>query len=649
MIKKILIANRGEIACRIIRTCKRLGIETVGIYSSSDRNTLHLSQANETYCVGPGEAGDGYLNGDRIIEIALNSNSDAIHPGYGFLSENHAFAQKCIDRGVVFIGPSPDVIKSMGLKSEAKAIMAEAGIPVISGFNPQEQNQKSFLSLAKKIGYPVILKAIAGGGGRGMRIVESNDDMRVALETAKRESLSSFGNEQLIIEKYIKSARHIEVQILGDNFGNIIHLFERECSLQRRHQKVIEEAPAPDLQQSIRKKLFEAAISGGKTIGYSGVGTFEFLVEPDGQFWFLEMNTRIQVEHPVTEFITGLDIVELQIRVASGEKLPGELKVIQSKGHAIEARLYSENADFTPSFGKLYHLGLPTESRNLRIDHGVREGDEITLNYDPMIAKVISHGTTREKALNIINEGLNSLRTCGPSTNERFLISLINNPKVMAGDFDTRFIEENLLNLQPSQDIPNNLLAISAYALITKSMISRDGYSPWFDTSGWRLGSSIGKELKLLSRKNSWRFALKGNALTILDNDISFKVEGEWTSHRDFKGIIDQDEYVLEIYNDGDDFTVFIADQKLQLKRVSDFQAARKTNTQSGTLISPMPGIIVNIFVKKGQKVKAGTPLLVLEAMKTEHVIRSPHAGKVGTLNFSIGDQVSEGIELLKI
>ena len=649
MIKKVLIANRGEIACRIFRTCNRLGIRTVGIYSPSDRNSLHLTLVDETYCVGPGDVGEGYLNADGIIEITRKTNTEAIHPGYGFLSENHVFAQKCRVNKIVFIGPTPEVIKSMGLKNEAKQIMAKAGIPVISGFNLQDQDLASFLSSAEKIGYPVILKAIAGGGGRGMRVVQSEDEMKVALDSAKREGLSFFGDEKLIIEKYIKSARHIEVQILGDNYGNVVHLFERECSLQRRHQKVIEEAPAPGLRQSVRGKLFEASITGGKAIGYSGVGTFEFLVEPDGQFWFLEMNTRIQVEHPVTEYITGLDIVELQLMVSSGEKLPKYFKTIPSKGHAVEARLYLENADFTPSFGKIYHLGLPAESENLRIDQGVREGDEVTLNYDPMIAKMIAYGSTRDQALKSISKGLRALRIAGPSTNEEFLVSLVNNPMVKAGKFDTRYIETNLPELVPNRSAPQKVLGISAYALMIKSRYSSQGYSPWFDNSGWRLGSSIGRELKVLYKNQSWRFTLEGDVLTISGSNTSSTVKGFWSSNRDFQGIIDGDDYNLEVYGEGDDYTVFVAGQKLRLKRISNLQATRKINKQSGTLISPMPGIIVNVLVEKGDKITSGTPLLVLEAMKTEHVIRSPHAGKVGEIYFSQGDQVSEGVELLNI
>lgn len=621
----------------------------MGIYSPNDRNSLHLTLADEIHCAGPGEVGEGYLNADGIIDIALRTNSDAIHPGYGFLSENHVFSQKCRDHEITFIGPSPEVIKSMGLKNEAKKIMSKAGIPVIRGYNPSDQNLASFLSLARKIQFPVILKAIAGGGGRGMRVVNSEDEMKMSLDSAKRESLYSFGNEKLIIEKYIKSARHIEVQILGDNFGNIVHLFERECSLQRRHQKVIEEAPAPDLQQSVRDKLFEASITGGQAIGYSGVGTFEYLVEPDGQFWFLEMNTRIQVEHPVTEYITGLDIVELQIRVASGEKLSDFFKTINTNGHAIEARLYSENADFTPSFGKLYHLRLPAESENLRLDRGVQEGDEITINYDPMISKVIAHGSTRDHALKIINRGLRSLRIAGPSTNEQFLISLVNNPKVMSGNFDTQFIESNLRKLVPLEETPKSLLAISAFALMVKPIHAQNGYSSWFDKSGWRLGATLGRDLKVLHRTKSWQFALKGNTLTNKCTDTSYTVEGEWPNHRNFQGTIDGDEYLLEVYNDGDDFTIFAADQKLRLKRISELQVTRNTTMQSGSLISPMPGIIVNVFVEKGEKVSISTPLLVLEAMKTEHLIRSPHGGTVEEIYYSTGDQVSEGVVLLNI
>ena len=649
MINKILIANRGEIACRIIRTCNRLGIATVGIYAPNDRNSLHVKLADEAYCLGPGEMGTGYLNGDGILEVALKTNSDAIHPGYGFLSENHDFAQMCSNKNIIFIGPSPEVIKAMGLKNEAKTIMAEAGIPVIKGFNPQDQDEAAFVKLAEKLGYPVMLKAVAGGGGRGMRVVESKSEMSESLDSAKRESLSSFGNDKLIIEKYINSARHIEVQIIGDNYGNVTHLFERECSLQRRHQKLIEEAPATELQKATRDKLFEAAIIGSKAIGYSGVGTFEFLVDSDGHFSFLEMNTRIQVEHPVTEFITGLDIVELQIRVARDEKLPEHLNTIQAKGHAIEARLYLENPDFTPSFGKLYHLGLPEEDESLRIDRGVIEGDELSLNYDPMIAKLIGYGSTRDQALEVIHNGLRSIKIGGPATNEDFLLYLVNNPHVRSGEFDTKFIETNIENLRPRQDVSNQLLAISAYALMAKSDFSGKGHSPWFDISGWRLGASINREIKLQFKNRQWDFVLQGNILSLREDDLSFMVEGKWTGPQDFHGKIDQEEFFLEIYGDQFDFTVFTSDQKLRLKRISEFQETRRSNNQSGTLTSPMPGVIVNVLVNKGQEITEGESLLILEAMKTEHVIRAPHAGIVNEMFFSLGDQVSEGVELLTI
>lgn len=621
----------------------------MGIYAPNDRNSLHVKLADEAYCVGPKDMGTGYLNVDGILEIARKTNSDAIHPGYGFLSENHEFAQKCRNKKIIFIGPSPSVIKAMGLKNEAKTIMAKAGIPVISGFNPQDQGRASFLALADKVGYPVMLKAVAGGGGRGMRVVKSESEMSESIDSAKRESLSSFGDDTLLIEKYVNSARHIEVQIIGDNYGNVAHLFERECSLQRRHQKVIEEAPAPGLQKATRDKLFEAAIIGGKAIDYSGVGTFEFLVDPDGHFWFLEMNTRIQVEHPVTEFITGLDIVELQIRVARDEQLPEHLKTIRARGHAIEARLYLENPDFTPSFGKLYHLGLPEEDESLRIDRGVIEGDEVSLNYDPMIAKLIGYGSTRDQALEVIHNGLRSIKIGGPATNEDFLLSLVNNSHVRSGDFDTKFIETNIENLRPRQDVSNQLLAISAYALMVKSDFSGKGHSPWFDNSGWRLGASLGREIKLRFNNRIWDFTLQGNTISFREEDLSFSIEGKWTGSQDFHGKIDQEEFFLEIYSDQDDFTVFTNDQKLRLKRISEFQETQRSNNQSGTLTSPMPGVIVNVLVNQGQEITEGESLLVLEAMKTEHVIRAPHAGIVKEMFFFLGDQVSEGVELLTI
>ncbi|MBV9558681.1 MAG: ATP-grasp domain-containing protein, partial [Pseudolabrys sp.] len=500
MFKSVLIANRGEIACRVARTARRLGIRVIAVYAQPDAHALHVRLADEAHPIGPAASAQSYLSIEKIIAAAKASRAECIHPGYGFLSENADFAQACADAGVVFVGPSPSAIRAMGLKDRAKALMEKAGVPVVPGYHGELQDAKFLKEKAYQIGYPVLIKAVAGGGGKGMRRVDKHVDFDAALESAKREAVSAFRDERVLIEKYVASPRHIEIQVFADNHGNAIHLNERDCSLQRRHQKVIEEAPAPGMDAELRAAMGAAAVAAAKAVNYSGAGTVEFIADGAGGlkrdgFWFMEMNTRLQVEHPVTEVITGLDLVEWQFRVASGEKLPLGQDVVPLKGHAVEARLYAEDVErgFLPSTGKLYRLDLPA-GEGIRVDTGVEAGADVTPFYDPMIAKVIASGPTREIALERLASALDHTVAAGPRTNAAFLAALARAPDFRAGHFDTGFIERHLSELIPPGEHANaGALARGAQMLLERSarreIDPEQPASPWDATDGFQLGS----------------------------------------------------------------------------------------------------------------------------------------------------------------
>ena len=475
MFKSVLIANRGEIACRVMRTARSLGLRTIAVHSSADRNALHVRSADEAYEIGPAPAAQSYLRAERILDVAKRTGAACIHPGYGFLSENAEFAEACAAAGIIFVGPSPSAIRAMGLKDEAKALMRRAGVPVVPGYDGAEQNMEFLRAEAVRIGFPVLIKAVAGGGGKGMRRVERAEDFAEALAGAQREAQNAFGNSRVLIEKYILAPRHIEMQVFGDSFGNAVHLFERDCSLQRRHQKVIEEAPAPGMTQEMRAAMGAAAVAAAKAVNYTGAGTVEFIVDgsqglrPDG-FWFMEMNTRLQVEHPVTEAITGLDLVELQFRVAAGEALPFTQEDLSINGHAVEARLYAEDPanGFLPSTGPIAALYL-AQPGGIRVDAGVDEKGEVTPFYDPMIAKVIALGDTREDALTMLHHALAASYVAGPRTNRDFLTRLIGSFGFMHGDFDTGYIDEHIEQLAPSRDgVDERAVALGAVALLNE-------------------------------------------------------------------------------------------------------------------------------------------------------------------------------------
>ena len=646
MFDKILIANRGEIACRIIDTCRKQGVATVAVYSSADRNALHVAMADESVRIGAAPSTESYLNIGAVITAAKLSGAQAVHPGYGFLSENADFAEACSEAGLVFIGPPASAIRAMGSKAEAKRIMAAAGVPVLPGDTSVDQDDATLMASAEAAGYPVIVKPVAGGGGRGMRIVGIANELPDALASARREGASSFGDDTLLIEKYLESSRHIEVQIFGDSVGNIVHLFERDCSAQRRHQKVIEEAPAPALTEMVREKLFEASLLAGKAVGYIGAGTVEFLLGTDGDFWFMEMNTRLQVEHPVTEMITGIDLVEWQLRVASGEELPKLQDDITQSGHAIEARLYAEDPsnDFAPGFGALTHLHIPAEGGGLRIDSGVRQGDEVTIHYDPMIAKVIAHAPDRAAACAALSGVLGAVRVAGPATNEQFLKAIADHPVFREGAFDTGFIAKYLCNLAPSE--PGNsakIIALAALSELLRAPSATDD-SPWSLSNNWRLGGSAQRRISIREGKDKISVVFEGGRLTC--NGESVIVSGAWVDDIRFDAVIDGEPISAFVVSCGNDIVVF-SDSMRSVVVIDDPLATSRGNAaDAGTLFAQMPSVVVAVLVEDGAEVAAGTPLLAVEAMKVEHTIRAPADGVVTALHFSKGDRVAEGAEL---
>lgn len=652
MFEKILIANRGEIACRIIGTCRRMGVATVAVYSSADRKAMHVAMADQAVRIGAAPSSESYLNIDAVIDAARATGAQAIHPGYGFLSENAGLAEACAEAGIVFIGPPAAAIRAMGSKAEAKRIMAAAGVPVLPGDTASNQDDAALAASADAAGYPVMVKPAAGGGGRGMRIVRAATDLADALASARREALSSFGDDTLLIEKYLENPRHIEVQIFGDTHGNIVHLFERDCSAQRRHQKVIEEAPAPGLPDEVRDTLYAASIAAAKAVGYTGAGTVEFLLGPDADVWFMEMNTRLQVEHPVTEMITGIDLVDWQLRIAAGEALPIIQAEITCSGHAVEARLYAEDpaADFAPGFGALAHLHLPPDDAGLRIDTGVEQGDEVTVHYDPMIAKIIAHAPDRTAACTVLSDALGEVRVAGPATNEVFLKAIVDHPDFRAGGFDTGFIAKHLTALAPAApDTPKPLYSLAALAELTRGADEVDN-SPWSSpggasSGGWRLGGGTMRRITLHEEDALICYALQGGHLTREGEPVP--VSGAWRDDGRFDAVLGGRPVSAFVVRDGSNIVVF-ADGVRTVVNLDDPLVTRRDGAaDAGTLFARMPGVVVAVHVEDGAEVAAGTPLLAVEAMKVEHTIRAPADGVVTALNFAVGDRVAEGAELV--
>ncbi|WP_397407874.1 acetyl/propionyl/methylcrotonyl-CoA carboxylase subunit alpha [Polaromonas sp.] len=661
MFKKILIANRGEIACRVAATARRMAIQTVAVYSDADAGAKHVSVCDEAIHIGGSAPKDSYLRWEKIIAAAKATGAEAIHPGYGFLSENEEFAQACGDAGLVFIGPPASAIKAMGLKAESKQLMEKAGVPLVPGYHGSDQDPALLQREADSIGYPVLIKASAGGGGKGMRAVEKSEDFAAALASCKREAISSFGDDAVLVEKYAQRPRHIEIQVFGDTHGNYVYLFERDCSVQRRHQKVLEEAPAPGMTEAMRREMGEAAVAAARAVNYVGAGTVEFIVEqrPDGtmNFFFMEMNTRLQVEHPVTEAITGLDLVEWQLRVASGEKLPLAQDQLRIHGHAIEARICAESPDnnFLPATGTLHVYGLPPsvafERGLVRVDAGVREGDAISPYYDSMIAKLIVHGDNREQALARMDEALAQLHIVGLSTNVQFLRHVVQSRSFAQADLDTALIprEEAVLFNQEKLGLP--LAAAAAVALSLLEEKAQETDDPFSKRDGWR---SHGLNLR------RFEFEFHGEPakaeLTYLHDGALRLAVGDVDQVLVFAGsggAVDirfgEQRLSAHIYRRGETVHVFARQGATQITVIDQLAHAGEAHGEAGRLTAPMPGKVVSFAVKAGDKVSKGQALAVMEAMKMEHTIAAPADGVVQEVLYAPGDQVTEGAELLKM
>ncbi|MER8731547.1 acetyl/propionyl/methylcrotonyl-CoA carboxylase subunit alpha [Mesorhizobium sp. M0323] len=647
MFAKILIANRGEIACRVIRTARRMGVRSVAVYSDADDRALHVEMADEAVHIGASTANESYLRGDKIIAAALATGAAAIHPGYGFLSENPDFVDQVVAAGLIFIGPSAASIRAMGLKDAAKRLMEKAGVPVVPGYHGEAQEIVLLASKAREIGYPVLIKARAGGGGKGMRRVEHPDDFSEALSGARREAKAAFGDDRVLVEKYVDKPRHIEVQVFGDNFGNAVHLHERDCSAQRRHQKVIEEAPAPGMTPALRKAMTEAAVKAAKAIHYSGAGTIEFIVDASqglkaDRFWFMEMNTRLQVEHPVTEMVTGIDLVEWQLRVASGEKLPKTQSEIALSGHAFEARIYAEDAarGFLPATGTLHHLKFPQpapEGATMRVETGVRAGDAISPFYDPMIAKLIVHGKDRRTALTALGTALSQTEIAGSTVNTGFLAALAATADFAAGDVDTGLIARHQQALTAVPPPSGETIAAAALAASgARDLPSSD--DPWSSLAGYAHFHAVARSTLLkfgeqeigarVSVRPDGRFevALDAPYDSVNSRDLRAAPRlARWPGH-------------VTVFDGAIGYGFAVPDP---LARADEAAAA------SGSLRAPMPGLVKLVRAGKGESVIKGQPLLILEAMKMEHTIAAPHDGVIAEIAAE-GAQVTDGTVLVR-
>jgi 3-methylcrotonyl-CoA carboxylase alpha subunit len=663
-IDSILIANRGEIAARVIRTARRMGIRTIAVYSEADANSLHVQLADEAVAIGPTPARDSYLRGDVILAAAKAAGADAIHPGYGFLSENADFAEQVAKAGLIFIGPPASAIRAMGSKSAAKALMETANVPLVPGYHGEDQSLSILRDSAERIGYPVLIKASAGGGGKGMRVVNSAADLEASINSAKRESLNAFGDDRLLIEKYLTKPRHIEIQVFADNSGETVYLFERDCSIQRRHQKVVEEAPAPGMPAERRAAMGKAAVDAARAVGYVGAGTVEFIAEGD-QFFFMEMNTRLQVEHPVTEAITGQDLVEWQIRVARGEALPLKQQQLKIEGHAIEVRLYAEDPqrDFLPQTGRISHLTLPDQLKNtiegVRVDTGVQEGADITIHYDPMIAKIITFGADRNEALARMRAALAATEVTGLNTNRAFLLSIASHPAFANAELDTGFIARHHDALLPTpKPASDEVLAIAAYAFLRHEQQSQqqqndaaDPFSPWADGWGWRLGHKSHADLLLLDGEHrvTLRADYTRNGLVVINQENRITISGNRGKDGRYRLHVGSRQCNARVLIGGHTLTVFVDGSEYHLRYVDPRLAVSADASSAGHLVAPMPGVVASLAVKVGDQVEKGAALIVVEAMKMEHTIVAPYDGTVKAIHYGVGDQVAEGKDLLDL
>ena len=649
-IRRLLIANRGEIACRIIRSCRRLGVHAIAVHSDADREALHVRLADEAVAIGPAPARESYLNVAAVLNAARATQADAIHPGYGFLSENAAFAEACAAAGIVFVGPPPSAIRAMGLKHEAKAIVSAAGVPVVPGYMGDDQSPARLAQEAERIGFPLLVKAVAGGGGKGMRVVRAAAELAEAIAGARGEAESSFGDGRLMLEKFLERPRHIEVQVFGDRHGGCVHLFERECSVQRRYQKIIEESPSPFIDAKTRGEMTAAAVRAAQAVGYVNAGTIEFIVDRDGRFYFMEMNTRLQVEHPVTEQVTGLDLVEWQLAIAAGARLPLAQDAIRQRGHAIEARVYSEDPrrGFLPSVGRIERFRRPAEDVSWRVDTGVEDGDAISVHYDPMIAKVIATGTDRSAALAVLRDRLDRTAVAGVANNLSLLRAGAAHPQCAAGDVDTGFVDRELAALTAERaPAPESLLLAAAVALADAARA--DSASPWAQGDGWRAGGSapraIGVRLPAFQRL---RAARTGESIEL--SGAGLRLAGRVIAEGGDRWRVDagSGERRLELIRAGQLLQI-VGDQADEILLAPAWPFERSAEDADAHPASPLPGRVVEVRVQSGDRVARGDVLAVVEGMKMQHAIRAGRAGRVESVLARAGELVEAETVLFDI
>lgn len=666
-ITKLVIANRGEIACRVQRTAARMGVRTVAVYSEPDKNSMHVALADEAYHIGGAASQESYLRGDRILDVVRRSGAQAVHPGYGFLSENVEFAEQCAKEGVIFVGPPATAIRDMGIKSTSKKIMSAASVPVIGGYHGEDQSDKRLYQEAEKIGFPVMIKAVRGGGGKGMRIAMKREEFEAQLESARREATKSFGDDVMLIEKFVQRPRHVEVQIFGDHHGNYVYLFERDCSVQRRHQKIIEEAPAPGLTWEVRRSLGEAAVRAAHAVGYVGAGTVEFILDSSHNFYFMEMNTRLQVEHPVSEMITSTDLVEWQLRVAAGEPLPQLQDEIKLSGHSFEARIYAEDpkGGFLPGAGPLTHLSTPPPSNCVRIETGVRQGDEVSVHYDPMIAKLVVWGHDRMHALNTLTACLTDYNIVGLNTNVNFLLSLASHPSFVAGDVSTDFIPDHYNDLFPDKKPSHHLFCQSALALILEEEQegvravagTQDPTSPFCPGAIPRINHVLSRSINVTCEGTDESVQvdyLGSQRYHMTVGGKSFSVSGFLVCDNDVRRLttsIDGAVSCSHIVIDNRDIYIFTQNGgwKISVAAPKFETEIGKATGVAGGAVAPMPGVIEKVFVTPGQTVEAGDPLVVMIAMKMEYVIKAASGGVVEKVLYSEGDNVAKNTPLVRM
>ena len=651
----LLIANRGEIACRVIRTARAMGLRPVAVYSEADRGAMHVAEADEAVLLGPARARDSYLSIERVIDAARKSGAEAVHPGYGFLSENAEFAQACVDAGLVFVGPTAEMMIAMGSKAGSKALMEKAGVPLVPGYHGEAQDEATLAKAADQIGFPVLVKASAGGGGRGMRVVRSAAELAPAIVSAKREAKAAFGDDRMLIEKFVQNPRHIEVQVIGDSHGNLLSLFERECTLQRRHQKVIEEAPSPTLDAGQREAVCAAARKAASAVNYVGAGTIEF-VSDGKEVFFIEMNTRLQVEHPETELITGINLVEWQLRVAFGEPLPLAQQDIGFNGHAIEARVYAENPDknFMPSVGRIKTWHTPPAVDGLRIDDGYRQGDVVSPYYDAMLAKVIAWAPTRQAAIDKLNRGLQEIDVRGVVTNIPFLSALVTHPDVRANAIDTGFIERELKNLTAPAAAPGDLELCAAVAIILddeQKAARADAHSPW-QSFGWM---PVGRRQRTFAFRQgqggeysvTLHYGNGPSAVTIDERELGFaySVNDEGEIDVTLDGVRSRVVPVI----DGHELYLRTRHGRFELHWVDPFGGDDEEQVGEDKIAAPLPGTVVALLAEEGAVLEKGAPILTLEVMKMEQTLRAPFAGVLKKIKCKVGDIVQEGVELAEI